>query len=92
MYVVETCFDDEDNYIPVCFKSDQDALKRAKSEIQRQFRWRLNDYGEYQISIENYPQTHDDPIKVGGYSITYRDLAGRQMIVDFAVVKHFKVK
>ena len=92
MYVVETVFNDSDECIPICYKKKKNALKRAKSEIQRQFRWRLNDYGEYQISIENYPQTHDDPIKVGGYSITYRDLVGRQMIVDFAVVKHFEVK
>ena len=56
MYVVETCFDGEDNYIPICFKSDQDALKRAKAEIKKQFKSCLADYNEDQLSIKSYPK------------------------------------
>lgn len=93
MYVVETCFDDEDNYIPICFKSDQDALKRAKAEIKKQFKSCLADYNEDQLSIKSYPKGLTDENVIDGYAIVFKDNAiNRTVVIDFAVVKHFKVK
>ena len=93
MYVVETCFDDEDNYIPVCFKSDQDALKRAKAEIKKQFKSCLADYNENQLSIKNYSKGLTDESIIGGYAIVFKDNAiNRTAVIDFAVVRYFKIK